>query len=95
VLLHLLHDVLVADGRAQHSNIAFLQRQFEPDVAHHGCDHGTARQTLFALQLIARDQENGVAVNGVAMAVDKQRPIAVAVEGDAKTRGGTEHLVAH
>src|SRR5688572_28724440 len=48
-LLHLLHDVLVADLRADQLDAELLQRDLQPDVAHDGRDDGVAAQPALGL----------------------------------------------
>ena len=60
-----------------------LQRELEPDVAHHRRDDGVALQPPLALQLPAAHQQHRVAVDDLAAMVDEDRAIAVAVERHA------------
>ena len=91
-LQHLLHHVLVADRRADQIDAAIAERKFQPDVAHHRGDHRLAGQPAFLAQMIRREQQHGVAVHGLAVAIDEQRAIAVAVERHAQARAAGDDL---
>ncbi len=88
---HLLHHVLVADRGAHQLDAARAQRQLEPDVAHHGRDDGVPFQPTFPLKLPAAHQQHGIAVDNASFVVDKDRAIAVAVEGDAHVASALDH----
>ena len=91
-LQHLLHYVLVADRRADQIDAAIAERKFQPDVAHHRGDDRLAGQLAFLEQMIRREQQHGVAVHGLAVAIDEQRAIAVAVERHAQPRAAGDDL---
>src|SRR5262249_58981550 len=71
---------LVADGAADEIDPERLERELEPDVAHHGRDDGVALETALALQLTAAHQQHGVAVDDLSRVIDEDRAVAVAVE---------------
>ena len=80
---HLLEDVLVADGGAEHFDAAALEGGFEAHVGHGGGDDGGVGEEAAGLQVAGGEQEDGVAVDDVAVLVGEEGAVGVAVEGDA------------
>src|SRR4029079_8093479 len=78
--LHLLHDVLVADGTADDLDAERSQGQFEADVAHHGRDDRISSQPAFSAKLFGAHQQHGIPVDDFAPVIDEDRTITVAVE---------------
>src|SRR5450755_868880 len=60
---HLLEDVLVADGRAEHFYFAALERGFEAHVGHGGGDYGRVGEEVEGLEVTGGEQEDGVSVD--------------------------------
>ncbi len=90
-LLHFLHHVLVADLRANQFDVQVSERDLEPDVAHHGRDHGIAAKPAVGLHLLGAHQHHVVAVDDAAAGVDQDGAIAVAVERDAESEIALPH----
>ena len=80
---HLLEDVLVADGGAEHLDAAALEGGFEAHVGHGGGDDGGVGEEAEGLEVAGGEQEDGVAVDDVAVLVGEEGAVGVAVEGDA------------
>src|SRR5690606_9968031 len=58
------------------------QRYLQAEIAHQGTDHGAAQGPLL-LPLAGDDEEDLVAIDYLAILVDHDDPVAVAVEGHA------------
>ena len=80
VLLHLFEHVAVAHRRAQHANAAALERRFKAHVRHGGGNHQIACQHSAGLQVARSDEEDGVAVDDVALRAGQHAAVGVAVE---------------
>src|SRR3989304_3071180 len=68
------------------------QRDLQADVAHHRGHDRAAGELAFRLEMDGAHQEDGVSVDDAAVAIDKQRAIAVAVEGNPQPRAGGHDL---
>ena len=55
----------------------------EPEVGHHGDDHGVAGEHLALVPVDGGDGDDLVAVDEPALGIDGERAVGVAVEGDA------------
>ena len=56
----------------------------EAEVGHHGHDHGVADELVAPLKLRREHGEDLVAVERLAVAVNRQAAVRVAVEGEAR-----------
>src|SRR4051794_31831890 len=81
---HLLHHVLVSHRTSEHLDAALAQRNLETDVAHDGSNHRVSFELALRLQLARAHQQHGVAVDDLAVSVDEDCTIAIAVKGDAQ-----------
>jgi len=83
-LEHLFENIFVTDAGTQHLNAAGEQSFFQAHVAH-GCgDHGVMREDAAGFHVASRNEENGVAVDDVAVGVAEKGSVGVTVEGDAE-----------
>ena len=80
---HLLEDVFVAYGGAEHFDAAAFEGGFEAHVGHGGGDDGVVGEEAEGLQVAGGEEEDGVAVDYVAVLVGEEGAVGVAVEGDA------------
>ena len=80
---HLFHDVLVADLASHEPDTGLAEGDLQTDVAHHRRHDGVALQAAFGLHLLRTHQHHGIAVDDASLCVDEDRPVAVAVVGDA------------
>jgi hypothetical protein len=80
---HLLEDVLVADGGAEHLDLGALERGFEAHVGHGGGDDGGVGEQAAGGEVAGGEQQDGVAVDDFAGFVGEEGAVGVAVEGDA------------
>src|SRR4051812_34175356 len=78
VLAQRLEDVPVADVRRHYPDAALLEEAVQPEVRHHR--HGHAVDA----EMRREDREDPVAVDDVPVAVDREHPVAVAVECHAE-----------
>ena len=83
VLLHLFQHVAVAHRRAQHADAAALERGFEAHVGHGGGDDQIACQHAARLQVARGHQQDGVAVDHVALRAGQHAAVGVAVKSQA------------
>ena len=80
---HLFEDVLVADGGAQHSDPRALERGFQAHVGHgRRHDRGVGQQAASG-EVAGREQQDGVAVDDVAVRIGKHGAVGVSVEGNS------------
>ena len=79
----MFEDVLVADGGAEHLDLAALEGGFEAHVGHGGGDDGGVGEKVAGLEVAGGEEEDGVSVDDVAMLVGEEGAVGVAVEGDA------------
>ena len=91
--LHLLVHVAVADLRLDDPDAGRGERFVEPEVRHHGRHHHVAREPLRAREVTRGDRERVVAVADLPGVVDRDEPIAVAVEREADRGAAGAHLV--
>ena len=89
---HLLEDVLVAHGRAEHFDLATLQCRFQPHVGHGGCDDGGGGQKPSGGEIAGGQQEDSVAVDYAAVLICEERAVRIAIEGDSHGRVEPYHL---
>ncbi len=80
---HLLEDVLVADGGAEHRDAGALEGGFEAHVGHGGGDDGGVGEQAAGVEVAGGEEQDGVAVDDVAVLVGEEGAVGVAVEGDA------------
>ncbi len=80
--LHLLVHVAVADLRLHHLDAGGAERLVEPEIGHDRGDHGVDLQALAAGHVTRRDGQHVVTVADLAGVIDRDQPIAVAVEGE-------------
>ena len=80
---HLLEDVLVADGGAEHFDFAALECGFEAHVGHGGGDDGGVGEEVEGFEVTGGEEQDGVAVDDFAVLVGEEGAVGVAVEGDA------------
>ena len=81
--LHRLEDVAVADLGLADADPGGLHRADEAEVAHHGRHDGVLDQHALVAQREREHGEDLVAVDDVALVVDGQAPVGVAVEAEA------------
>ena len=84
---HLFEDVFVADGGAEHADSGAGEGGFEAHVGHGGGDDEVMGELSAGLEVAGAEEEDGVAVEDVAVLVGEHGPVGVAVEGEAD--GGT------
>ena len=89
--LHRLEHVAVADLGLADPDTGGLHRLHEAEVAHHGRDHGVLDQVAALGHRQRQDRQDLVAVDVVALVVDREAPVGVAVEGEAGVRAVLEH----
>ena len=90
--LHLFEHVAIADRRAQHANAAALERGLQAHVRHGGGDDHVAGQHAASLQIARGHQQNGVAVDDVAVCAGQHAAVGIAVEGEAEVGSARFHL---
>jgi hypothetical protein len=83
---HLLEDVAVADGGAQHADAAALEGRFKTHVGHGGGDDQVAGEQAAGFEVAGGHQQNGVAVEDVVVRAGQHAAVGVAVEGEAEVR---------
>ena len=81
---HLLEHVAVAHVGPAHLDAGLRHGAAETEVGHGGRHHGVVGQAAAGLQAERADRQDLVAVNRGPARVDRQRPVAVAVEGEAE-----------
>ncbi len=81
---HGLDDVAVADLGANQLALLSLDRALEAEVAHHRRDQRLLAQAALANHPRRAERHHRVAVDLVALLVDHDHPIGVAIEGDAE-----------
>ena len=89
-LAHRLKDVAVPDRGLDQANAGRVHCLPEAEIGHHGRHDSIARQLPGIPQ---RQREHGqdlVAVDQLAVRVDRQAPVRVAVIGDARRRPGAQ-----
>src|SRR5690606_24057514 len=90
-LLELGHDVAIADRGPREGDIQRLQPQLQTQIAHHGADN--APELHLASTPVAGDHiENFVPVDNVALVIDQNHTVAVAIECDAQISLFRQHL---
>ena len=80
---HLFEDILVADGRAQHFDPGALQCGFQAHVGHGRRDDGGVGEQAACGEVAGREQQDGVAVDDLAVLIGKEGAVGVAVEGNS------------
>ena len=75
-------DVAIADRHLHDLDAVRLHAEPEPEVRHHGDDHGVAGEHAARLPVDGGDGDDLVAVDQPPVGVDRQHPIGVAVERD-------------
>ena len=80
---HLFEDVAVADGGAEHTNAAALEGGFEAHVGHGGGDNQVSSEQATGFEIAGGDEEDGIAVDDVAMCAGQHATVSIAVEGEA------------
>jgi hypothetical protein len=80
---HLLEDVLVADGGAEHLDLAALEGGFEAHVGHGGGDYGVVGEQVEGFEVAGGEEEDRVSVDDFAVFVGEEGSVGVSVEGDA------------
>ena len=83
VRIHRLKDVAVTDLGLVDVNVVLTHRQDEAEVAHDRRDDGVGGQAMVLLQSQGEDGDDVVAVDDVAIVVDGQAAVGIAVEGQA------------
>ena len=81
--LHRLEDVAVADLGLPHADALGAHRLDEAEVAHHRGHDGVGLQGARVAHREGEHREELVAVDDVALVVDRQAPVGVAVEREA------------
>ena len=81
--LHRLEHVAVADLGLAHPDAGGAHGLHEAEVAHHGRDDGVLGEPALLVQREREDREELVAVDDVALGVDRQAAVGVAVEREA------------
>src|SRR5205807_4438110 len=81
--LHLLVDIAVADLGLDDPDAGGGQRLIEPEVCHHRGDDDATLEAAGAGEVTGADRESEVPVADRARRVDRDQPIAVAVEREA------------
>ena len=89
--LHLLEHVAVADLGLDHRDATLAHRHLEAEVRHHGRDDGVRREATVLGHPHRADRHDLVAVDLVAVLVDGQHAVGIAVVGDAEV----ETLLRH
>ena len=87
-----LEHVAVAHRGLDHVDAPLAHGQAEPQVGHHGDDHGVARQHAPLVAVEGEDGDQVVAVDQLAPVIDHQHPVGVAVEGDAQVGAPLDHV---
>ena len=72
----------------------FVHGATEAEVGHHGDDDGVVVQPAPLVQVDGADGDDLVAVDQLAIVVDGQHPVGVAVEGEAGVGSGVGDLAA-
>ena len=88
---HLLEDVLVADGRAEHSDPERLSAASRPMLDMVVATTVEGEQAA-GLEIASGDQQDGVAVDDAVVLVGEEGAVGVAVEGDA--HGGLQRTTS-
>src|SRR4051812_26721763 len=88
---HLLDDVAVADLSAPELDAYAVECQLQSEIAHDGGNDGAAPQRALFGHLFGADREHVVPVDDLAVLVDENRPIGVAVERHAEIGAVLEH----
>ena len=83
VALERLEHVAVADVGGQHADPVLAHQRVEAEVGHHR--HGDAVD----LEVEREDRDDLVAVDRLAALVDREHPVAVAVEGDPEVEAAS------
>ena len=91
--LHLLGHVAVADLRLDHADPAGLEGLVEAEVGHDRGHDDVLLQTLARGHVPPGDRERVVTVADLAGVVDRDEPVAVAVERESDRRSAGAHLL--
>ena len=83
MLAHVLGDVAVADRRARHRKADRFHVALEAEVAHHRRDDAARRKLAGLMPALGDDRHQLVAVDDIALLVDDDDAVGVAVERDA------------
>ena len=84
VFQHLLEDVAVADGSAEHANAGALESGFEAHVGHGGGDDEVIGEEAARLEVAGGHEQDGVAVDRRCLGAGQHAAVGVAVEGEAE-----------
>ena len=88
---HHLKHITVADLGAEQLEPLPGEIAFEPEIGHHRRGHAAAAQLAARRQLAADQRHELVAIDGLALLVDDDQPVGVAIEGDADVGAFGEH----
>ena len=89
-----LEHVAIADRRGDHVDAGGVHRPVETDVAHHRDHHRVVVQVAELAQLQCREGDEAIAVDDSTEVVDRDHPVAVAVEGQTQRRAVGDDGVA-
>ena len=88
---HRLEHVAVADLGAQQLEAGLAEMPLEAEVRHHRRDDAVALELAAALQAERDQRHQLVAVDDLALLVDDDQPVGVAVERDADVGAARDH----
>ena len=90
-LEHALEHMSVAHCGLLDLDAAVLHGALEPEIAHHGRNHAVAGELPTRGEVGSADGLDHVAVDRVAVGVDGQQPVRIAVVRETHVRPGGNH----
>src|SRR6266705_5795193 len=76
--------VFVADICPNELNSPRLQRNFQSDVAHHGCDHAMRIECAALLHVTSHNPQRGVTVDKITIRSEEHTSVGITIESNTQ-----------
>ena len=82
--LQFSHHIFIPNGGLDEMDVPFSEVVDQCAVAHGGADNCIGQQSALGLEVIRQDSQHMVAIHQVAVFIDEDHPVGIAIEDHAK-----------